>query len=186
MARSRESVLIRRDVVGELVPYGTPYELQEGQWAEITQALGTSFTLLVEGRPVRLGGADADAIGKDTPEAMTVEHDGDETTDEEIKRLIDEQLHTCYDPEIPVNIVDLWLVYKCELEPYEQEAGKLRIVIDMTLTAPGCGMGEVIANEVNDKLLNLPRIEEVTVNIVFDPPWDRSMMTEEANLALGL
>jgi len=186
MARSRESVLIRRDVVGELVPYGTPYELQEGQWAEITQALGTSFTLLVEGRLVRLGGADADAIGKDTPEAMTVEHDGDETTDEEIKRLIDEQLHTCYDPGIPVNIVDLGLVYKCELEPYEQEAGKLRIVIDMTLTAPGCGMGEVIANEVNDKLLNLPRIEEVTVNIVFDPPWDRSMMTEEANLALGL
>jgi len=186
MARSRESVLIRRDVVGELVPYGTPYELQEGQWAEITQALGTSFTLLVEGRLVRLGGADADAIGKDTPEAMTVEHDGDETTDEEIKRLIDEQLHTCYDPEIPVNIVDLGLVYRCELEPYEQEAGKLRIVIDMTLTAPGCGMGEVIANEVNDKLLNLPRIEEVTVNIVFDPPWDRSMMTEEANLALGL
>jgi len=186
MARSRESVLIRRDVVGELVPYGTPYELQEGQWAEITQALGTSFTLLGEGRLVRLGGADADAIGKDTPEAMTVEHDGDETTDEEIKRLIDEQLHTCYDPEIPVNIVDLGLVYKCELEPYEQEAGKLRIVIDMTLTAPGCGMGEVIANEVNDKLLNLPRIEEVTVNIVFDPPWDRSMMTEEANLALGL
>jgi len=186
MARSRESVLIRRDVVGELAPYGTPYELQEGQWAEITQALGTSFTLLVEGRLVRLGGADADAIGKDTPEAMTVEHDGDETTDEEIKRLIDEQLHTCYDPEIPVNIVDLGLVYKCELEPYEQEAGKLRIVIDMTLTAPGCGMGEVIANEVNDKLLNLPRIEEVTVNIVFDPPWDRSMMTEEANLALGL
>jgi len=185
MARSRESVLIRRDVVGELVPYGTPYELQEGQWTEITQALGTSFTLLVEGRLVRLGGADADAIGKDTPEAMTVEHDGDETTDEEIKRLIDEQLHTCYDPEIPVNIVDLGLVYKCELEPYEQEAGKLRIVIDMTLTAPGCGMGEVIANEVNDKLLNLPRIEEVTVNIVFDPPWDRSMMTEEANLALG-
>jgi len=179
-------VLIRRDVVGELVPYGTPYELQEGQWAEITQALGTSFTLLVEGRLVRLGGADADAIGKDTPEAMTVEHDGDETTDEEIKRLIDEQLNTCYDPEIPVNIVDLGLVYKCELEPYEQEAGKLRIVIDMTLTAPGCGMGEVIANEVNDKLLNLPRIEEVTVNIVFDPPWDRSMMTEEANLALGL
>jgi len=186
MARSRESVLIRRDVVGELVPYGTPYELQEGQWAEITQALGTSCTLLVEGRLVRLGGADADAIGKDTPEAMTVEHDGDETTDEEIKRLIDEQLHTCYDPEIPVNIVDLGLVYKCVLEPYEQEAGKLRIVIDMTLTAPGCGMGEVIANEVNDKLLNLPRIEEVTVNIVFDPPWDRSMMTEEANLALGL
>jgi len=185
MARSRESVLIRRDVVGELVPYGTPYELQEGQWAEITQALGTSFTLLVEGRLVRLGDADADAIGKDTPEAMTVEHDGDETTDEEIKRLIDEQLHTCYDPEIPVNIVDLGLVYKCELEPYEQEAGKLRIVIDMTLTAPGCGMGEGIANEVNDKWLNLPRIEEGTGNIVFDPPWDRSMMTEEANLALG-
>lgn len=186
MARSRESVLLRRDVVGELVPYGTPFELQEGTWAEITQALGTSFTLLVEGRLVRLNGADADAIGKDKPEALTVEHDGDDTSDEEVKNLIWEQLRSCYDPEIPVNIVDLGLIYRCDLEPYEQEAGKLRVIIDMTLTAPGCGMGEVIANEVNDKVLNLPRIEEATVNIVFDPPWDRSMMSEEAHLALGL
>ena len=184
--RHREDVLVRRNVTVEAIPSGEPIELEAGQLAQITQALGSSFTLLVEGQLMRLKGVDADAIGKDKPEAMNVVHDGDDTSDEEVKRLIWEQLHTCYDPEIPVNIVDLGLVYKCEVEPYEQEAGKLRVIVDMTLTAPGCGMGEVIANEVNDKILNLPRVEEVTVNIVFDPPWDRSMMSEEAQLALGL
>jgi probable FeS assembly SUF system protein SufT len=104
----------------------------------------------------------------------------------DVEPLVWEALRTCYDPEIPINIVDLGLVYRCELLPFAEEEGKLHVVIDMTLTAPGCGMGEVIANEVNEKVLNLPRVEECTVNIVFDPPWDRSMMTEEAKLALGL
>jgi metal-sulfur cluster biosynthetic enzyme len=94
-------------------------------------------------------------------------------------------LRTCYDPEIPVNIVDLGLVYRCALEPLE-DSDKLRVVIDMTLTAPGCGMGEAIANEVCDKVLALPRVGEITVNMVFTPPWDRSMMSEAAQLALGL
>jgi probable FeS assembly SUF system protein SufT len=94
-------------------------------------------------------------------------------------------LRTCYDPEIPVNIVDLGLVYRCVLEPLE-EGDKLRVVIDMTLTAPGCGMGEAIADEVCDKLLLVPRVGYVTVNLVFEPPWERSMMSEAAQLALGL
>ena len=183
MRRNRETVLVRRTVQVELVPAGTPVELEEGTWCEVTQALGSSFTLLVEGQLVRLRGSDADAIGKKDPTPV-VEH-GDVAADD-VEPLVWEALRTCYDPEIPINIVDLGLVYRCELRPFTEEEGKLHVVIDMTLTAPGCGMGEVIANEVNEKVLNLPRVEECTVNLVFDPPWDRSMMTEEAKLALGM
>ena len=183
MRRNRETVLVRRTVQVELVPAGTPVELEEGTWAEVTQALGSSFTLLVEGQLVRLRGSDADAIGKTDPTPV-IDHGDVQASD--VEPLVWEALRTCYDPEIPINIVDLGLVYRCELLPFAEEEGKLHVVIDMTLTAPGCGMGEVIANEVNDKVLNLPRVEECTVNIVFDPPWDRSMMTEEAKLALGL
>ena len=183
--RTRETVLIRRPVQVELVPHGTPVELQADTWAEITQALGTSFTLLVEGQLMRLRGTDADAIGKPVPVAVRFEAEGD-VHDEEVERLAWESLRSCYDPEIPVNIVDLGLVYRCELKPLPDEPGKLHIVVDMTLTAPGCGMGEVIANEVNEKMLDLPRVEEATVNLVFDPPWTRSMMSEAALLALGM
>lgn len=185
MMRNRESVLIQRDVIADLVPYGTPVELKEGSWAEITQALGTSFTLLVDGQLVRLSGSDADAIGKETPLSAALSASAD-ASDEEVERLIWEALRTCYDPEIPINVVDLGLIYRCVMEPFAEEEGKLAVTIDMTLTAPGCGMGEVIANEINEKVLDLPRIEECTVNVVFDPPWDRSMMTEEALLALGM
>ena len=184
MARSRESVLVRRDVVGELVPYGTPFELQEGTWAEITQALGTSFTLLVEGRLVRLGGADADAIGKDKPEAMNVVHDGDDTSDEEVKRLIWEQLHTCYDPEIPVNIVDLGLVYAADVS--RRDDGQREVAVKMTLTAPGCGMGEILVDDVRSKIELIPTVAEADVELVFDPPWNRTMMSELARLETGM
>ena len=183
MRRNRETVLVRRNVQVELVPAGTPVELEEGTWCEVTQALGSSFTLLVKGKLVRLRGSDADAIGKETPEPLRV---SDDATDADIEALAWQQMRTCFDPEIPINIVDLGLVYRCELRPFTEEEGKLHVVIDMTLTAPGCGMGEVIANEVNEKVLNLPRVEECTVNLVFDPPWYRSMMTEEAKLALGM
>ena len=180
--RPREDVLVRRTVVVEAIPSGAPIELQAGQLAQITQALGGSFTLLVEGQLTRLKGADADAIGKTPPQPAPIPtevHDG------EVEPLVWDTLRTCYDPEIPVNIVDLGLVYRCVLEPLE-EGDKLRVVIDMTLTAPGCGMGEAIADEVCDKLLLVPRVGYVTVNLVFDPPWERSMMSEAAQLALGL
>ena len=182
MRRNRETVLVRRNVQVELVPAGTPVELEEGTWCEVTQALGSSFTLLVEGQLVRLRGSDADAIGKKDPTPV-VEH-GDVAADD-VEPLVWEALRTCYDPEIPVNIVDLGLIYRLDFEPSD-DADKVRVVIDMTLTAPGCGMGESIANEVCDKVLALPRVGEITVNLVFDPPWDRSMMTEAAQLALGL
>ena len=103
----------------------------------------------------------------------------------DIEPLIWETLKSCYDPEIPVNIVDLGLIYRCEVTPIDAH-GDVQVVIDMTLTAPGCGMGEAIANEVCDKVLALPKVEDITVNLVFDPPWTRSMMSEEAQLTLGL
>ena len=180
--RQREDVLVRRTVGVETIPSGHPVELEAGQLAQITQALGGSFTLLVEGQLMRLKGQDADAIGKQPPESIPIPED---LHIDDLEPLIWDTLRTCYDPEIPVNIVDMGLVYALRFEPL-QEQDKVRVVIDMTLTAPGCGMGEAIADEVCDKVLALPRVGEITVNLVFDPPWDRSRMSEEAQLALGL
>lgn len=180
--RQHEDVLVRRAVTVETIPSGQPLELQAGQLAQITQALGSSFTLVVDGQLVRLKGADADAIGKEPPESIAIPQD---VTTDDVKPLIWQTLRTCYDPEIPVNIVDLGLIYHCEVEPIDA-SGDVRVTIDMTLTAPGCGMGEAIANEVCDKVLALPRVQDITVNLVFDPPWNRDMMSEEAQLTLGL
>ena len=180
--REREDVLVRRTVMVETVPSGQPYELKEGQIVQITQALGGSFTLVAQGQMVRLKGQDADAIGKEPPKTISAPAD---LHLDDLEPLVWDTLRTCYDPEIPVNIVDLGLVYRLDFEPSD-DADKVRVVIDMTLTAPGCGMGESIANEVCDKVLTLPRVGDITVNLVFDPPWERAMMSEEAQLALGL
>ena len=182
MKRQREDVLVRRAVCVERIPDGSPIDLEAGTLAQITQALGSSFTLVVEGQLVRLRGADADAIGKKEPAALALP---DVVEAKDVSDLVWQTLRTCYDPEIPVNIVELGLIYRCVLEPLEDDE-KVRVVIDMTLTAPGCGMGEAIANEVCDKVLALPRVGEITVNMVFDPPWNRSMMSEAALLSLGL
>ena len=130
--RHREDVLVRRSVTVETIPTGYPVELEAGQLAQITQALGSSFTLLVEGQLMRLKGADADAIGKQPPETIVVPAD---LPLDELEPLIWDTLRTCYDPEIPVNIVDLGLVYRLDFEPSD-DADKVRVVIDMTLTAP--------------------------------------------------
>ncbi|MCL4744017.1 MAG: putative Fe-S cluster assembly protein SufT [Burkholderiaceae bacterium] len=181
MMPQRESVVTTRPVRVECIPDGTPFELPEGFPAQITQALGASFTLLVDGQLMRLRGADADAIGKPVPVAPAVPA---YVGPDELRELVWKTLKTCYDPEIPVNIVELGLIYVCDVFPIDD--GKFRISIKMTLTAPGCGMGEVIADEVREKLKSLPRVAEVSVESVFDPPWDRSMMSEAAQLALGL
>ena len=182
MKRQREDVLVRRSVCVERIPDGSPIDLEAGTLAQITQALGSSFTLVVEGQLVRLRGADADAIRKKEPAALALP---EVVEAKDVSDLVWQTLRTCYDPEIPVNIVELGLIYRCVLEPLE-DTEKVRVVIDMTLTAPGCGMGEAIANEVCDKVLALPRVGEITVNMVFDPPWNRSMMSEAALLSLGL
>ena len=181
MRRNRETVLVRRNVQVELVPAGTPVELEEGTWCEITQALGSSFTLLVEGQLVRLRGSDADAIGKKDPTPV-VEH-GDVDADD-VEPLVWEALRTCYDPEIPVDIVELGLVYSCEVK--ELPEGGNRVEVRFNLTAPGCGMGDVLRTDIERKVLGVPSVKEADVQVQLDPPWDMSRMSDAARLHLGL
>ncbi|HEX6361386.1 MAG TPA: putative Fe-S cluster assembly protein SufT [Albitalea sp.] len=176
-----EPVVTTRPVTLGRVPDGTPVELPAGTSAQIAQAMGSSFTLLVHGQMLRLKGVDADAIGLPPPEPLDVPADA---TPDDVEDLVWQALRTCYDPEIPVDIVELGLVYGVDVLP--MEGGLARVAIRMTLTAPGCGMGEVIAEDVCDKVLALPHVGEATVDLVFDPPWDRSRMSEAAQLTLGL
>ena len=187
MRTQREPVVTTRAVRVECIPDGRPADLPPGTPAQITQALGGSFTLWVEGQLMRLRGADADAIGKPVPLAAAAPLGPTDSGPDGLRGLVWQTLKTCYDPEIPVDIVELGLVYVCDVLPMDRShGGEYRVSIKMTLTAPGCGMGEVIADEVCDKVLALPGVVEATVDIVFDPPWDRSMMSEAALLALGL
>lgn len=179
--RERDSVLLRRSVRVERVPDGTPIELAPGTWAQVTQALGSSFTLVADGQLVRLPGSEADAIGREPPKGLEIPAD---VAVDDVRDLVWQTLKTCYDPEIPVDIVELGLVYGCDVVPVDE--AQVRVAIQLTLTAPGCGMGEILANEVADKVLALPRVAEVKVDFVFDPPWDRSRMSEAALLTLGL
>ncbi len=176
-----EPFTLQRDCDAVLVPAGDAVQLPAGQAGYITQALGGSFTVYIEGNLFRIAGADADALGKLPPVPPELPEGAD---DEDVEQVVWQQLRTCFDPEIPINIVDLGLVYECELRP--REDGRRDVAIRMTLTAPGCGMGEVLADEICDKVLALPHVGEATVDLVFDPPWDRSRMSEAAQLALGL
>jgi probable FeS assembly SUF system protein SufT len=183
MSAARETVRLARRVEVERIPSGVHVELAAGTPAQITQALGSSFTLYVEGQLVRLRGTDADAIGKPMPAHPALDAPATASL-EEARELVWRTLKTCYDPEIPVDIVELGLIYACDVQPAQQ--GRADVSIRMTLTAPGCGMGESLANEVADKVLALPCVAQVRVEVVFDPPWDRSMMSEAAVLQLGL
>jgi probable FeS assembly SUF system protein SufT len=181
MSRLYQSVITTRPVRVERVPDGTPVELPEGIEARIAQDRGSSFTLVVHGQMVRLKGKDADAIGLAVPQTIEIPADAGA---QDVPALVWQVLRTCYDPEIPVDIVELGLVYGVDVSP--MDGGRQRVRIRMTLTAPGCGMGEVLADEICDKVLALPHVGEATVDLVFDPPWDRSRMSEAAQLALGL
>ena len=131
---------------------------------------------------VRVSGPEVEAIGKTPHDVADVKPE--ELTPEKLEEMVWDALKTCYDPEIPVNIVDLGLVYLCELE--DAEAGGKNVKIKMTLTAPGCGMGPVLAGDVRSKLVALPGVKDADVEVVFDPVWDRSMMSEAARLQLGM
>lgn len=181
MRPRHEPVQTTRAVRVERVPDGGAVELPAGTPALVTQALGSAFTLWVDGQLVRLRGVDADAIGKSVPALPGAPIEADDLpVEDQVWRV----LRSCYDPEIPVNIVDLGLVYGLELTPLTD--GRRRVEVRMTLTAPGCGMGELIAEDVCDRVLALPSVGEATVSMVFDPPWDRSRLSEAALLTLGL
>ncbi len=172
---------LTRDVIGILIPQGTRVELPEGAEARITQALGGSFTIQVEGHLFRIDGKDADSLGKTVPQGPDVPENA---TDQEIEKAAWEQMKTCFDPEIPVNIVDLGLIYECRIEPLHD--GGRRAVVKMTLTAPGCGMGDILVNDVKTKVSRIPTVNETDVELVFDPPWSQDMMSEEARLQTGM
>ncbi len=179
--QTNEPVKFSRDVRAVIIPAGEELLLREGTSGFITQALGGSFTVYVEGNLFRLAGTDADAIGKEpTPPPEVPEN----PTDEDIETVIWSQLKTCYDPEIPVNIVDLGLIYRCEVTPLGD--GERSVHVDMTLTAPGCGMGDILVQDARDKIAIIPTVSDVHVELVFDPPWHQGMMSDEARLQTGL
>ena len=170
-----------RDCVVVMIPSGDEVTMPAGTVGYITQALGGSFTVFVEGNLFRVAGTDADAIGKEPVQPPELPEDA---TEEDVEKLVWEQLRTIFDPEIPVNIVDLGLVYRCELE--NDGAGGRRVAIDMTLTAPGCGMGPILVEDVRSKVSLIPTIETVDVELVFEPPWNHMMMSEAARLETGM
>ena len=178
---TNEPVTLTRDVTAIIIPVGEKVTLDEGTDGFITQALGGSFTIYVEGNLFRISGSDADALGKEPVPPPSVPEDA---TDADVEHVVWEQLRTCYDPEIPVDIVNLGLVYRCEVRPLGN--GERSVNVDMTLTAPGCGMGDVIVRDARDKIAVIPTVSDVTVELVFDPPWNVSMMSEEARLQTGM
>jgi probable FeS assembly SUF system protein SufT len=153
----------------------------------LTQDLGGNFTVRTDEGLFRIGSVDADALGlaPATAEALSSHSRSDATTDPAAFELqLWETLKSCYDPEIPVNIVDLGLIYDVRIEP-SNESGR-RVEVKMTLTAPGCGMGGVIAGDAQQKLMALPGVDDAVVEVVWDPPWHQSMITPEGRRVLGL
>jgi probable FeS assembly SUF system protein SufT len=178
---TNEPFSISRDVKATIIPAGEELLLREGTTGYITQALGGSFTVYVEGNLFRIAGGDADAIGKDPVPPPEVPENA---SDADIEAVIWEQLKTCYDPEIPVNIVDLGLIYRCAVTPLGNS--ERSVSVDMTLTAPGCGMGEILVQDAQEKIAIIPTVSDVVVELVFDPPWNPGMMSDEARLQTGL
>jgi probable FeS assembly SUF system protein SufT len=171
---------LRRDVQAVRIPVGEVVTLRAGMEFGITQSLGGNHTIRTEEGLFQIASKDADALGLAIGAvAATAQPPGTAS-----EPLIWETLKTCFDPEIPVNIVDLGLVYDLSLEPLP--SGNHRVQVKMTLTAPGCGMGTVIARDAQMKLLDLPGIEDAEVSIVWDPPWHQSMITEAGRRVLGL
>ena len=178
---TNEPFSLSRDVKAVIIPAGEELQLRAGTSGFITQALGGSFTVYVEGNLFRIAGADADALGKEPVPPPEVPENA---SDADIEAVIWQQLKTCYDPEIPVNIVDLGLVYRCDVTALGN--GQRSVSVDMTLTAPGCGMGEILVQDAQEQIAGIPTVADVRVQLVFDPPWNQSMMSDEARLQTGL
>jgi probable FeS assembly SUF system protein SufT len=180
-SRSSEPVRFERDCAAVLVPQGDEVTLPAGTVGYITQSLGGSWTVFVEGNLMRIAGKDADAIGKEPPTPIDLPEGA---SDEDVEALVWRQLRTCFDPEIPVNIVELGLVYSAEVAT--REDGQRAVAVRMTLTAPACGMGEILVDDVRGKIEMIPTVAEADVELVFDPPWNRSMMSDVARLETGM
>jgi probable FeS assembly SUF system protein SufT len=176
-----ETRTLARDVEGTVIPYGDRITLSEGGEVHLTQALGGTFTVMTErGYLVRIEGVDADAIGEELPPLPTAEDQAGKS----VEQLVWEQLRTCYDPEIPVSIVELGLVYVCEVK--QREEGGHKVEVHTTLTSPACPLGGVLAEDIRRKVSTVPGVNEVDVQIVFSPPWSSALMSDAARLQLGL
>lgn len=178
-----EPIALKRDCDAVLIPHGTPIAIRAGTTVYVTQALGGTVTVEVNGNLARIAAGDLDALGVESqegpaPAAASAEVGVDEN-------LIWEQLRNCYDPEIPINIVDLGLVYECVITALEEGKGS-RVDVRMTLTAPACGMGEYLVQDVRARLEAVPGVTEVNVDLTFDPPWNQGMMSEAARLQTGM
>jgi len=178
-----ESRTLTREVEVTLIPQGTPMTLPKGEPVTITHRLGGNFTIMTSNGMFRVSGANADALGEEVTEKAKADHAASANGPVDTEVLW-EALKKVFDPEIPVNIVDLGLVYS--LETSERLEGGYKVDMQMTLTAPGCGMGPVIADDARTHLEGVPGVAEAQVDIVWDPPWNQDMITEEGKMVLGL
>ena len=173
-----EAIRLLRDVDANMVPSGDEVKLVAGNLVRVTQALGGNYTILINGNMVQISAENADALGFEVLKIS--ESDAPKGN---LEHQIWDQLKTCYDPEIPINIVELGLIYGLNISDTDEEKN---VNIKMTLTAPGCGMGPMIAGEVERKVKGIEGIEDVLVELVWEPQWNRDMMSEAAQLELGM
>ena len=181
-----ELTTLTRECEGVQIPSGQRMMLPKGTEVRITQSLGGSYTVMTDvGYMVRISSENADAIGKSGP-SPKASPQAEPAQDASVEKLVWDQLKTCYDPEIPVNIVELGLVYECKITPLPDDSENHRVEIKMTLTAPGCGMGDSIKRDAEAKIGRLPGVKEVNVQLVWEPVWDQSKMSQAAKLQLGM
>jgi probable FeS assembly SUF system protein SufT len=181
-----EPTTLARDVEAFVVPVGTKVTLMKGEQAHVTQSLGGSYTVIVNGNMFRIDGKNADALGLEVKADGASAVASGPATQEGVEKQVWEALKTCFDPEIPVNIVDLGLIYDCAVTPLTEGSSSYRVNVKMTLTAPGCGMGPMIAQDAQNKIISIEAVDEANVEVVWDPPWNQSMLSEAAKLQLGL
>jgi probable FeS assembly SUF system protein SufT len=175
---TNEQIVLTRDADATQIPSGIPHRLIAGTKVRLMQALGGSYTVMTDvGYMVRVDAQDADALGL-TPSAIVAD-----APQEFSEKLVWDKLRTVYDPEIPVNVVDLGLIYDCQIAPLDEGN---KIDLKMTMTAPGCGMADVLKADIQRKLSGLPTVKETNVEVVFEPPWNPGKMSEAARLQLGL
>ncbi len=173
----QQMMVVQSDCPARRVPDGTPVTIPKDSFIRITQSLGGNYTVVADGQMLRVDGTDAAALGME-PETLSFPEPRDDRISEE---QVWEALSTVYDPEIPVDLVNLGLIYRVDIDQENKS-----VDIDMTLTAPGCGMGPVLVGDVEYRVRMVPNVETVNVEMVFDPPWSRDMMSEEAQLETGM
>ncbi|MBA2586826.1 MAG: putative Fe-S cluster assembly protein SufT [Chthoniobacterales bacterium] len=175
---------LSRDIEAIQIPSGNKTTLPTGTQGVITQTLGGSYTVATYQGLARIAERDLDALGLDAPQSMNGAAEPSAAAGPVKEEDVWTQLRQCYDPEIPVNIVDLGLVYDCKLEPSDN--GGTKVEVKMTLTAPGCGMGPAIAHDAQSKILTIDGVDQAEVQLVWDPPWNQNMISEAGRMKLGM